>query len=131
MANRSTRVKKAVSAMTSRACEGGVARALHQSVRTDVIHRHSPVLLAPRGGGAPCRIGLVRRASPGAAQAYMPCSLGSAARSAETSVAGSLLLFFHQCDRPPRIDRKVAGGGTVEIGTEQWLEYSVMVPEMM
>ena len=47
--------------------------------------------------------------------------------SAEISTTGFLVVFFHQCDRPPcSTDSSPV---LCTIGTAQWLEYSVMVPE--
>ena len=44
--------------------------------------------------------------------------------SAEISTTGFLLVFFHQCDRPPcSTDRSPV---LCTIGTWQWLEYSVI-----
>src|SRR6185312_6789162 len=57
---------------------------------------------------------------------YMPCCSGSAAMSADISTTGFLLVFFHQCDRPPcSTDSSPV---LCTIGTWQWLEYSVMAP---
>ena len=60
-------------------------------------------------------------------QAYMPCSAGSAAMSAEISTTGCLLVFFHQCDRPPFSTE--SSPVLCSIGTWQWLEYSVIEPD--
>ncbi len=69
----------------------------------------------------------IPRGKGGAGSDYMPCWFGSSAMSAEIRTTGSFEVFFHQCDRPPCSTERSPVLWT--IGSAQWLEYSVMVPE--